>query len=509
VSSFDVTFLGHQGWLFSSGGSRLLADPLLTPAFGHAGAVGQVYPPRSFAFEAMPPIDALLLTHEHEDHFDVPSLACIDRRVPVLLSAHSSTAAHRFLVELGFGVRRVRPGDVVSVGALEVFFFAPDLSGAVGDEWDVLPFLVRDREGHGSFFTSVDVPPHGRLERALRRIIAKPGLWCYTNNSVDLSSTRGGRVLAADDGVLAFARETLAHYAGLCARWARPEAVLFCGNGLAFAGERAWLNRNVFRCHSDQVCTALSALAPADRLLAPVPGQTVSMRQGAVVDTHAESSFLRALPAAEWTSRAFRGDVDLVESYPSFLSPCAFDREALRGELAAFAAYLYSSKLFRALYSLDPEELGGRRATFAVVALSDGDPYVYEYDPTSCTFVVADSDDPVAEYVGGIECWGGDLLAVLRGEAPPSAIVFGRGRSWNALPERCDIGWTELWSFCHPLRWPERFLALYRRLFAAHADAAVCVRAASRDSRSTSDDCDPSTRIDLASDGNVSEQVPG
>src|SRR5580698_10783835 len=110
MSTFDITFLGHQGWFFSSGESRLMVDPLLTPAFGHLGALGVVYPPRVFSFEALPPVDAVLITHEHEDHLDVPSLARIDRKVPMLLSSHSSRAAHTLLVDMGFDVRRVRPG---------------------------------------------------------------------------------------------------------------------------------------------------------------------------------------------------------------------------------------------------------------------------------------------------------------------------------------------------------------------------------------------------------------
>src|SRR5262249_48600652 len=101
---FSTTFLGHQGWLFSTATTRLLVDPLLTAHIGHGGVVGRVYPPRIFDLDAFPAIDAVLLTHEHEDHFDIPSLNRLDRGIPIVLSQRSSGAARAILDEMGFRV---------------------------------------------------------------------------------------------------------------------------------------------------------------------------------------------------------------------------------------------------------------------------------------------------------------------------------------------------------------------------------------------------------------------
>src|SRR5262245_1541959 len=122
---FSTTFLGHQGWLFSTSTTRLIVDPLLTPSFGHGGAIGQIYPPRLIRFDEFPPIDAVLLTHEHEDHFDIPSLNRLDRRIPILLSTGSSCAAGQILTEMGFEVRRCAAGEQIGLGDLEVHLFAP------------------------------------------------------------------------------------------------------------------------------------------------------------------------------------------------------------------------------------------------------------------------------------------------------------------------------------------------------------------------------------------------
>lgn len=147
----------------------------------------------------------------------------------------------------------------------------------------------------------------------------------------------------------------------------------------------------------------------------------------------------------------------------------------LESELASFAAFLYGSAIFRALFTLDRHDLGARRPTFSLVLLrGDEDAAdVYEYDPTACAFVEAQGDDPVEGYVGGLECWASNLLAVFRGEIGVGAILFGRGRAWSAFPEACEVSFHALWMYSHPLRRPDRALALYRRLRDAAAPSAT------------------------------------
>src|SRR5207247_2903160 len=92
----STTFLGHQGWLFQSKSSCFLVDPLLCEEFGQAHALEyRVYPPRVFSFENFPKVDGVVLSHEHDDHFAIPSLARLARTIPIFLSAPSSPAAQQ------------------------------------------------------------------------------------------------------------------------------------------------------------------------------------------------------------------------------------------------------------------------------------------------------------------------------------------------------------------------------------------------------------------------------
>jgi L-ascorbate metabolism protein UlaG (beta-lactamase superfamily) len=124
---FSVTFVGHQGWLFASDRARVLFDGLLVEPFGHKGLVGRVFPPRALDVARFPALDAVFVSHEHEDHFNVPSLNRLERAVPLYLSARSSTAARAIVAEMGFTrVAFFEPDVPLTIGDLELHFFSPD-----------------------------------------------------------------------------------------------------------------------------------------------------------------------------------------------------------------------------------------------------------------------------------------------------------------------------------------------------------------------------------------------
>jgi len=60
----------------------------------------------------------------------------------------------------------------------------------------------------------------------------------------------------------------------------------------------------------------------------------------------------------------------------------------------------------------------------------------------------------------------------------PIALMFGRARMWNALPQRFFFDILEgLTRVSHPLVRPADYLRTYRRLLAAERDARPTVRA--------------------------------
>src|SRR4051812_44382470 len=101
-----VTAVGHATFLIQTPSLTLLTDPVWSDRVGLLGRIGprRVQPP-GLIFESLPPIDVILLSHDHYDHCDLPTL----RR---LAQAHSRSRLCTPLAHLdlarraGFGAKR-------------------------------------------------------------------------------------------------------------------------------------------------------------------------------------------------------------------------------------------------------------------------------------------------------------------------------------------------------------------------------------------------------------------
>ena len=108
TSTLSVTFAGHATVLLEMDGVRLLTDPLLRRRIGVLIRRSPVPPPA-----VRRDLDAVLISHAHLDHMDVPSLRLIDRRTPVVAPRGLGTLLRR----LGFVPLEMAVGDEVVIGA--------------------------------------------------------------------------------------------------------------------------------------------------------------------------------------------------------------------------------------------------------------------------------------------------------------------------------------------------------------------------------------------------------
>ena len=71
-----VTWIGHSTLLVQLDGVNLLTDPTWSQRLGPlSGTVGvRRFTPPGLAFEDLPPIDAVLISHDHYDHLDEPTV---------------------------------------------------------------------------------------------------------------------------------------------------------------------------------------------------------------------------------------------------------------------------------------------------------------------------------------------------------------------------------------------------------------------------------------------------
>jgi L-ascorbate metabolism protein UlaG (beta-lactamase superfamily) len=79
-AGFRIVHLGHASFLYQLAGVNLLIDPVYAERASPFSFVGpkRVNAP-GVAFEDLPPIDAVLVTHNHYDHLDIETLARLHR----------------------------------------------------------------------------------------------------------------------------------------------------------------------------------------------------------------------------------------------------------------------------------------------------------------------------------------------------------------------------------------------------------------------------------------------
>ena len=78
VADLRVVLIGHASYLVQVAGRNILIDPVFAKRASPVGFAGprRANPP-GIALADLPPIDAVLITHNHYDHLDGPSLARI------------------------------------------------------------------------------------------------------------------------------------------------------------------------------------------------------------------------------------------------------------------------------------------------------------------------------------------------------------------------------------------------------------------------------------------------
>ncbi len=117
-----VTYVGHATVLAELGGVRLLTDPVLRSRVGPLRRRGAA-PPAAVGER----LDAVLISHLHRDHVDLPSLRRIGREVPLLVPP----GAGEFFARRGFpAVTELAPGESTRVGEVAVTAVEADHEGA-------------------------------------------------------------------------------------------------------------------------------------------------------------------------------------------------------------------------------------------------------------------------------------------------------------------------------------------------------------------------------------------
>ncbi len=200
-----LTYIGHATLLIELGGVTLLTDPNFDDVLGRF-AIGErlrrVAAP-GVALDALPELDAVLVTHAHLDHLSLQSLAALPRHVPVV----APPAVARWLRGKGFA-----QAEGLAAGATRTI---PDLQG-----------------GRGAITVHAEAATHVGSRYGVDR-------WRAETNMYLLESDAGSAFFAGDTGLTATTHaiaDRVCHAAG------RPLDV-----ALLPIGHAPWWKRRSFR----------------------------------------------------------------------------------------------------------------------------------------------------------------------------------------------------------------------------------------------------------------------
>jgi L-ascorbate metabolism protein UlaG (beta-lactamase superfamily) len=147
VSSTRLTYVGHATVLIEIGGLRIITDPLLRNRIGFSFLQRCAPEVNSKSYES---IDAVLISHMHPDHLDIPSLRLVDNSA--LLIAPKGVS--RYLKDRGFDkVKEIRIGECIQLDQVKIRSTPAKHSGSrhpFGPSGECLGFVIEGK--HSIYF---------------------------------------------------------------------------------------------------------------------------------------------------------------------------------------------------------------------------------------------------------------------------------------------------------------------------------------------------------------------
>lgn len=440
----DLTFLGHQTWFIGTDKTHILVDPILKSAFGHSTDITfTIWPPREIQLDDAPSIDAVILTHEHLDHFHLPSLALLNKGTPVYTGPLMPGVVVDAITALGLEVRVALPGEPVLIGDIEFQLFQAG-SDTIFWEKRVTQVLVRKAgTSGGDVFIAVDaLNSEAYLEGLAQGQCEPPRLMILSNNSQVVPPG----ALGAYTNLLPIPGEGRADESGLRVLddllvklldgIPQGHDVALCGNGFVTS-----LSPHGPFLYADnrRLAELANELQHSFKVYGPRPGECLEVESDDIT-----------LTRASWVIPNESLEGELMEKHRRFLAsapalatispitPIAAanyqtDREVVEKELPGLARLLLLTDMGQLASSTTDYlqgPLGSQRLLFHF--LTHDKPLQYAWDIARAEFVPVDIplNEALRRYPFGLRTYLSDFAAVLRGDLQIWDLAGTAMESW-------------------------------------------------------------------------------
>ena len=394
-----------------------------------------------------PPVDLVVLTHEHNDHVDLASLQRLPPDVPVLVAPLMPAVVVRAVERLGCRVHRARPGDALGAGPLSVELLPGAAAAPVGEGRVAQVLLTADGPGGpATVLVGVDTPiSQDTLRRIRSAELPAPDLVVVANNTqlppagvwgagCNLLQPHPTRSYTGLDLLQTLCLDYLDGLPG-------TPAVALCGGGFFDDHELG-----VPYAHDDHPALAAQAtqLGLVGAVLGPLPGERVLVPGGGAVPRLAPEAepavcLDRATLARRRAASPTPGLRPLRPVRPP-LDPAASAAALARVDawLAQLAPVLLADALGEAVIGCQQHAgrwCGAQRLAVRLVDLPDGGSRCHVLDLVAARFVPHEGGDPQADtrrWPVGLHVALQDLDALIAGELVIWDVLGLAVRHWSA-----------------------------------------------------------------------------
>jgi len=293
--------IGHASLLIETVDQKILMDPVFWDP--HYEGLCAVSPQRVDYPEKIPSYSLIVVSHRHLDHFDIRTLATLDRSCPVIIPDCDAVLAYA-LRELGF--RRVEALPDKHQLALGQTMLVTTPSKALDREFGL---LIQDPTA--TVWNQVDTSINSQLARAVPARFGPIDLFIATWQPLLESEVLTNKVTG-------FPYEGYFHLLSNI-KLSSPRAVMPGSCGFKYLGEAAWLNKFVFPLTREAFQRDVKKLLPESQCIIVNPGDVLEIGVSGIALGAGQSPFV-CMTQDDCSETAFNptGSVpDLHDANPS------------------------------------------------------------------------------------------------------------------------------------------------------------------------------------------------